>query len=363
MKKGSYLFSFHAYLTELGSYLIWFALDRTTSDKDGFSFDEEENALDSCSEGVEEVAVRTQPPASCATLSHARIFNMQLSICSFSFNHLLAQGQQDVFQYISTCKEFGCTQLDPWNGHLAQLQSGDQVLEAGRDPEHAELSVRDEEDYIQRVKEAGNAAGLPFGCLAVDGAHIYDEKPEYRALFRSRAYRWIEIAQTLGAKQIRLDSGGSHEMPDEMFDIIVEGFRDLVARGREAGVEVVMENHWGASQVPENVVRILEAAPGLGLLFDTNNWAPGRQEDGWKMCAKYARITHIKTFNVSDDLVEASADVDKAIGLLVEAGYDGCWGIESCPEHDDEMTGVRKTIQLTRNALEKRAHNGEAAHV
>ncbi|HVF85705.1 MAG TPA: TIM barrel protein [Abditibacteriaceae bacterium] len=286
---------------------------------------------------------------------------MQLSICSYSFNRLLAAGKQDVFKYITDCKELGCTQLDPWNGHLAELKDAEQVLQAGQDPEHAELSAQDD-DYIRRVKAAGDAAGLPFGCIAVDGAHIYDDKPEYRKLFRSRAYRWIQIAQMLGAQQIRLDSGGTHEMPEEMFDIIVDGFRDLVARAGEANVQVVMENHWGASQVPENVVRIMDTVPGLGLLFDTHNWAPGRQQDGWKMCAKYASITHVKTFDVSDDLVESSTDLNQGINTLLDAGYNGCWGIESCPTDGDEYAGVRKTIQLTKNALAQRAQNG-AAHV
>jgi len=275
---------------------------------------------------------------------------MQLSICSYSFHRALAAGEQDIFKYITDCKELGCTQLDPWNGHLAQLKDGDEVFQAGHDPKNAELSAQDD-DYIQRVKAAGDAVGLPFGCIAVDGAHVYDEDPAMRRVYRQRAYRWIEIASMLGAQQIRLDSGGTGEMPEPMFEIIADGFRDLVARARAANLEVVLENHWGASQVPENVVRIIGAVPCLGLLFDTNNWAAGRQEDGWHSCAKYAKITHIKTFAVSDELVESSCDLPKAIGLLVESGYSGCWGVESCPRDGDEYGAARKTIQLIRHAL------------
>ena len=275
---------------------------------------------------------------------------MQLSICSFSFHRLLAQGKQDIFRYISDCKDLGCTQLDPWNAHLAQLEERDAHTLTGQSPEAAELVAQDEK-YLQSVKAAGEEAGLPFGCIAVDGAHIYDDKPEWRQKFRDKAYRWIEVSRFLGAKQIRIDAGGQHEMTGEMFDIIVEGYHDLVARGREASLEIVMENHWGASQVPENVVRILDAVPGLGLLFDTNNWAPGMQERGWELCARYARITHVKTFSFDEKGNDPSVDLHRAIELLKESGYSGCWGIESCPTDGDEYAGARQTIELVRREV------------
>ena len=46
---------------------------------------------------------------------------MELAICSYSFHRLLAAGQQDILRYIADCRELGCTQLDPWNGHLAPV--------------------------------------------------------------------------------------------------------------------------------------------------------------------------------------------------------------------------------------------------
>ena len=39
-----------------------------------------------------------------------------ISICSYSFHRLLAAGKQDIFRYITDCKELGCTGLDAWNG-------------------------------------------------------------------------------------------------------------------------------------------------------------------------------------------------------------------------------------------------------
>src|SRR5262245_37132034 len=127
---------------------------------------------------------------------------MELSICSYSFHRLLEAGQQDVFQYINDCDTLGCTQLDLWNGHLPSLLDDETRSPSSFPPEYAQLSP-DELDYLGRIKAAANTAGLPFGCLAVDGAHIYEPGPEAQQAQRIKAYRWLNIAEKLGSQQIR----------------------------------------------------------------------------------------------------------------------------------------------------------------
>ncbi|MBN1285425.1 MAG: hypothetical protein JXB47_08505, partial [Anaerolineae bacterium] len=105
------------------------------------------------------------------------------------------------------------------------------------------------------------------------------------------------------------------------------------------------------SQHPENLVKLFDAVEGLGLLFDTNNWAPGKQEQGWEMCARYARGTHVKTFSFDADGNEPSVDIPKAMHILLDAGYDGVWGIESVPKDGDEYAGVKKTVALMARVL------------
>ena len=122
-----------------------------------------------------------------------------ISIGGFSFHRLLESGQQDIFKYIADCKELGATQLDPWNAQLAPIQSADSVVKAGSDPAHAKLSAKDD-DYLLCVRQASDDAGLPFGCIAVDGAHIYEPTAEARAANRRLADRWLEVAALLGAQ-------------------------------------------------------------------------------------------------------------------------------------------------------------------
>jgi len=275
---------------------------------------------------------------------------MRIGICSFSFHRLLAAGKQDVFDYIKVCKELGCTQLDPWNAHLAMLKEGDSVIHAGSNPDKADLEAC-EDEYLDRVVETAREVNLPFGCIAVDGAHIYEEDPAAREANRRLAYRWLDVAERLGAEQVRIDAGGPEDMPDEIFRIILDGYADLVARARDKGVEVLTENHWGPTQSPDNVVRLLDAAEGVGLLFDSHNWQRDRQHEGWERCGRYARAAHLKTFSFDENGNEPSVDLGKFIGLLKESGFDGCWGVESMPEDGDEIEGARKTIALIRREV------------
>jgi len=194
---------------------------------------------------------------------------------------------------------------------------------------------------------------LRCGCIAVDGAHMFEPTPEAVEANRKLRYRWLEIAKKLGARELRVDAGGTPEMPEEEFKVIVREYRDIVARGEKAGVPIIMENHWGSSNIPENVVKIIEAVPGLGLLFDTNNWAKGTQQRGWELCAKYAKVTHIKAFQFDAEGNDPSVDLAKAMKILVDTGYRGCFTVESVPKDGDEYGAVTKTFGLIRRELAK----------
>ncbi|HET9907723.1 MAG TPA: TIM barrel protein [Anaerolineales bacterium] len=275
---------------------------------------------------------------------------MDLSICSYSFHRMLEEGQQDVFKFISDCQSLGCTQLDLWNGHLPSLLDDATRSASSFSPDYAQLSA-DELDYLSRIKAAADDASLPFGCLAVDGAHIYEPTVEARQAQQIKAYRWLNIAEKLGTQQIRIDSGGTAEMPEEVFDIIVSGYNDLIPRAGEKGMEIVIENHWGASHIPANVIKILDAVEGLGLLFDTGNWPKELRETGWTECARYARATHIKTFAFDAEGNETTVDIPRAMRMLQETGYQGSWGIESVPREGDEIEAARKSVALVRRVL------------
>jgi sugar phosphate isomerase/epimerase len=109
-----------------------------------------------------------------------------------------------------------------------------------------------------------------------------------------------------------------------------------------------MENHWGTSMIPANVVKLCESIEGLGLLFDSHNWKPELRDQGRRQCAKFAAATHIKTFtwDAGGNEVTPGEKVDEVIKTLVDSGYKGVWGVESVPADGDEYAGAKRTIEL-----------------
>lgn len=253
------------------------------------------------------------------------------SVCSYSFRRSFESGAMDYRGYVAFNQENGFTQLDPWMKHLEPALS--------------------DKSWLADARKMAEDAGLPYGCIAVDGAHIYEDTPGERLARRQMALRWLDVAAELGAAQVRIDSGGPEELTDEIFETIVKGYTELIPLARQMGLEIVVENHWGPTKYPANTVRLLEAVDGLGLLFDTNNWAEGKQELAWEMCARYARLTHVKTFSFDAQGNDPSVDLSKAIGILQEAGYDGAWGIESVPRDGDEPGAVLQTLALIKREL------------
>lgn len=256
---------------------------------------------------------------------------MRYSLCSYSLHRTVEAGKLDVFGYNRFCQEAGFTQLDPWNHHIARAY--------------------DDNGYLAELKASAADAGLPYGCIAVDGAHMYEPDAAGREENRRRRYRWLEVAAELGAEQLRLDAGGRDAGLEEIWPVVVEGYNDIIARAEPLGVEIIIENHWGPTNHPDAMRRLLDAVPGLGLLYDSYNWPAGTHARAWRAFAGDASLTHFKTFRFDDAGRDPDWDIEEVVRLLQAAGYAGAWGIESTPVDGDEIGAAQKTLALLKRIL------------
>jgi sugar phosphate isomerase/epimerase len=279
---------------------------------------------------------------------------MKIGICSFAFHRIAANGRMDFAAIARLCQELGCTQLDPWNAHLLEPEAAVDGVRAGRNPHDSRLGTPSDA-HVERIAAAGAAVGLPFGCIAIDGAHLLDKDAATEQLNRERALRWIDIAARLRAESVRIDCGGPEILDEATLARIASGYAELIAYAKARNLRVLIENHWGPSVIPANVERILDACPGLGLLFDTNNWKEGLQREGWDRCARRAEVVHVKTFVFDAQGEETSVDLKPAFARLNEAGFRGSWCVESVPRDGDEIEAARRTIALIRRRAGKQA--------
>lgn len=281
----------------------------------------------------------------------------EFSVISFSFRRTFSDGKMDLRSWMDACVDLGIRGLDPWGPHLVGLKDRAKPMFADPDRDPPAVELDDEElAFLDQVRADAAERDLVFGCLAGDGpSYIYE--PEAWKLPRTRklAERWIDVAARLGCAQARLDPGQWHkpEVPDEVMQTIVDGYRHLVDYGKQRNVQVLIENHWGCAAYPSVLFDILDRVEGLGLLFDTFNWAFNTQPEGWLGSAPRADALHVKCMYWTEDGEDLAQHVGHAIQLLRNAGYTGMWGIESTPrDGTSEIDGVRRTLDLIRRYLQ-----------
>jgi len=227
---------------------------------------------------------------------------MRVSIASYAFHGLLAEGKIDVFGYLETAKHrYRVEVADIWNGMLASTDEG----------------------YLRKVREALDEREMPLVNLCVDGAHLWDPDPEAREALRRNALAHLRAAVTLGARTVRIDMGGQKpDMTQEQFDLVVSRYKEYAQFAGDNGFRVGPENHFGPALVQENMERVYRAVdhPAYGILLHIGHWDED-EEGGDRLCAPWTMHTHV-------DARIASTCLEERMRLLVDAGYRGYWGVE-----------------------------------
>jgi sugar phosphate isomerase/epimerase len=249
--------------------------------------------------------------------------DMKISVASYSFNGLLREKKMDIFGYLETVRyRYHLNTADIWNGML----------------------ISTEDDYLYKIKEAMDEKELDLVNLCVDGAHVWDPNPDERERLYNNALAYLHAAEILGARTVRIDMGGqSRDMSQEQLEYVVMRYREYAERVQEWGGRVGPENHWGPSLVPANMKRVYEAVnhPSYGMLLHMGHWDED-EENGDRIVAPWTMHTHVDA--------RTSAAAEEKIKILLDAGYQGFWGVEH-HTGKNEYTEVEWQIACVKRAL------------
>ncbi len=230
---------------------------------------------------------------------------MKTSIISYAFNKQLSMGTMDAFGFMETCKfRYGLSGCDLWSGTFKSL-----------DP-----------DYLKLIKDGLEERELVLANIAVDGPCLWVDDPEGRAANREQFLKWMDAAEFLGAKTLRIDAGVQGKgltFTAEQFDWIVKLYREYAVRAGNAGYRVGPENHWGPEDVPANMKAIAESVnhPAWGLLLHFDRWYGPDAEKGDEIMRPWVMHTHIPPTTAAANPAKMAA--------LRDAGYDGFWSAET----------------------------------
>lgn len=192
--------------------------------------------------------------------------------------------------------------------------------------------------------------------------NICDLDPEKRKAGIEVAKKWLDGAAMLGAKSMRVNSGGPRIAPCPVADPssypkndalaqyltnCIESFKEMADYGGKAGVKVTLENHWGLTASPTNIRIIVEEVnnPFCEASPDFCNWEHeyllfhGLQE-----LAPYAHTNvHAKYWNRWKD-----PDVQRNVRIMLNANYTGIFALEY---EEGPWDGVEGAQYLYREVL------------
>lgn len=257
---------------------------------------------------------------------------MKISIAGYSFHGLLAAGQMNVFSYLESCRyRYQLNTADIWAGLM------------GKDP-----AAYLQPEFIQQVKTALVDRDLTLVNYHADGCHPWDDDPQVRERNLALAEQHIAAAEKLGASTVRIDTGGrERHWSDEAFDYIAKTFSKWAKRAHEKGYRIGPETHWGADNHADNQLKLAKAvnSPGYGILLHMSKDVDGSPDDYDRALAPYAMHTHI-------DQRTTYSRCEKAIRILMEAGYKGALGVEHHSAANEyvevaaQLAQVKRTLTL-----------------
>jgi sugar phosphate isomerase/epimerase len=254
---------------------------------------------------------------------------MNISVLSYSFRGLLAEGKMDVFGYLETCKyRYHLSAADIWSGFLQSV----------------------DEEFLKKVKDGLDERELELADLCVDGAHIWEPTPEAREQNYQRAVAYLKAAHILGAKFMRVDAGGREETwSQEAFDHIVMRYKEYAQWAYDHGFKVGIENHWGPERRWENLKQVYEAVdhPAFGVSCHIGGWggAPGEVVEADRLAAPWVCHTHIAWNICEGPLMEKLKN-------LWDVGYTGYYSVEH-HSGKDEYSEAAIQIARVRDGLER----------
>ncbi len=189
---------------------------------------------------------------------------------------------------------------------------------------------------LRELKQLVDSYGVELVLLMIDGEGnmaAADAAERKQAAITHR--KWVDIAHYLGCHAIRCNLGGPREgwenEKDEIVKRAADSFQQLLEYSEESGLNVLIENHGGASSDPEVLPAIMKAVdhPRFGTLPDFGNLNEGG--DPYEVTSKlmpWAQGVSVKA-QWNPAWFHPIYDLARLIKICKDAGYTGYWGIES----------------------------------
>ncbi len=224
--------------------------------------------------------------------------------------------------------------------------------------------------YLNKLKRAAFVNGLDLMLLSIHQDFISPDVAERRKHINHTKH-CIDLAHQMGIPCVRLNSGRwktiksfddlmkakGIEPPlpgytkEDAIKWCVESIEQCLPAAEKAGVMLALENHWGLTTYPDDLLRIFKAieSPWLGINLDTGNFV-GDPYPQFEKLAPYAKIVQAKTYYGGGEWYTLELDYPRLAGILRRANFTGYVSLEM-EGKEDAATAVPKSLKVLREAF------------
>ena len=224
--------------------------------------------------------------------------------------------------------------------------------------------------YLQNLKREAFLYGLDLYALSIHQGFVSPDA-EHRQTNIDHTKHCIEIAYKLGIPAIRLNSGRWGTIPDfdmlmknggeeppisgytenDAFDWTISAIEECLPTAEKNGVILGLENHWGLTNTPEGVNRIVSAVDSdwLKVTMDCGNFLENPYQKLEKIAPETV-LVHAKTYYGGGEWYTLELDYKKVAEILNDNNFSGYISIEF-EGRDPADLGVSKSVDLVRKAF------------
>ena len=224
--------------------------------------------------------------------------------------------------------------------------------------------------YLNKLKRAAFVNGLDLFMLSIHQDFISPD-PAERQKHIDHTKHCIDLAYQMGIPAIRLNSGRwktiksfndlmaakGIEPPlpgyqkEDAIKWCIDSIEKCLPAAEKAGVILALENHWGMTTYPEDLLKIYKSieSPWLGINLDTGNFV-GDPYPPFEQLAPHAKIVQAKTYYGGGEWYTLDLDYARMAKILREANFRGYVSLEMEGKEPAE-TAVPKSLKVLHNAF------------
>jgi L-ribulose-5-phosphate 3-epimerase len=256
----------------------------------------------------------------------------RISLACWSMHRMFFAGEVSQFGMVDLCAELGIARLELVNTLFPS-------------PVYT---------YLKQLRRRAADQGVDLTLIMCDAEGNMGAEARPRRLHAARNHhKWVDIAVELGCRAIRANPGG--EAPDRAtLERNAESFSALVEYAAVAGVDVLVENHFGPSADAAWLARLIEAVPHprFGALPDFGG-SPDDPYGAVRTLLPYARGVSAKCYDFDERGEETTIDFARMLRIVRDAGFHGDIGIEFEGERLSEREGIiacKRLLERLRDA-------------